>query len=162
MSLLGPAQGVLWPQCWLHQTRRIDRFLQPRIFKHFIWTTVPRFSHRRGEYIPYYFCSLDYKIFLSRFPFSFFRGPFGRIMRIFRSLSGPSYDGKYLHEVVRKKLGTTRLCETLTDVVIPTFDIKRLQPIIFSSYEVYAQPPQCFIPVNIVHFLWIHHRSQTK
>ncbi|KAG2635501.1 hypothetical protein PVAP13_2NG359203 [Panicum virgatum] len=64
------------------------------------------------------------------------RGPFGRIMRIFRSLSGPSYDGKYLHEVVRKKLGTTRLCETLTDVVIPTFDIKRLQPIIFSSYEV--------------------------
>jgi len=81
------------------------------------------------------------------------RGPFGRIMRIFRSLSGPSYDGKYLHEVVRKKLGTTRLCETLTDVVIPTFDIKRLQPIIFSSYEVYAQPPQCFIPVNIVHFL---------
>ncbi|XP_066396253.1 patatin-like protein 2 [Miscanthus floridulus] len=64
------------------------------------------------------------------------RGPFGRIMRIFRSLSGPSYDGKYLHEVVRKKLGITRLHETLTDVVIPTFDIKRLQPIIFSSYEV--------------------------
>lgn len=67
---------------------------------------------------------------------SFFRGPFGKIMRIFRSLSGPSYDGKYLHDVVRKKLGITRLHETLTDVVIPTFDIKRLQPIIFSSYEV--------------------------
>ncbi|ONM22349.1 patatin-like protein 2 [Zea mays] len=64
------------------------------------------------------------------------RGPFGRVMRIFRSLSGPSYDGKYLHDVVRKKLGITRLHETLTDVVIPTFDIKRLQPIIFSSYEV--------------------------
>jgi hypothetical protein len=58
-------------------------------------------------------------------------------MRIFRSLSGPSYDGKYLHDVVRKKLGITRLHETLTDVVIPTFDIKRLQPIIFSSYEVW-------------------------
>jgi patatin-like phospholipase/acyl hydrolase len=69
--------------------------------------------------------------------FSFFRGPFGRVMRIFRSLSGPSYDGKYLHDVVRKKLGITRLHETLTDVVIPTFDIKRLQPIIFSSYEVW-------------------------
>ncbi|OEL33013.1 Patatin-like protein 2 [Dichanthelium oligosanthes] len=45
------------------------------------------------------------------------RGPFGRIMRIFRSLSGPSYDGKYLHEVVRKKLGITRLHQMLTDVV---------------------------------------------
>ncbi|KAL6846289.1 hypothetical protein ACP4OV_023737 [Aristida adscensionis] len=64
------------------------------------------------------------------------RGAFGRMMRIFRSLSGPSYDGKYLHEVVRKNLGTTRLHQTLTNVVIPSFDIKRLQPIIFSSYEV--------------------------
>ncbi|KAL6656154.1 hypothetical protein ACP70R_006980 [Stipagrostis hirtigluma subsp. patula] len=64
------------------------------------------------------------------------RGAFGRTMRIFRSLSGPSYDGKYLHEVVRKNLGTTRLHQTLTNVVIPSFDIKRLRPIIFSSYEV--------------------------
>uniref|UniRef100_A0A0E0IKV0 Patatin n=3 Tax=Oryza TaxID=4527 RepID=A0A0E0IKV0_ORYNI len=64
------------------------------------------------------------------------RGPFGRMMRIFRSMSGPSYDGKHLHEVVREKLGSTRLHQTLTNVVIPTFDIKRLQPTIFSSYEV--------------------------
>ena len=64
------------------------------------------------------------------------RGVFGRIMRILRSLSGPYYDGKYLHEVVRKKLGSARLHQTLTNVVIPTFDIKRLQPTIFSSYEV--------------------------
>lgn len=64
------------------------------------------------------------------------RGAFGRIMRILRSLSGPCYDGTYLHEVVRKKLGSARLHQTLTNVVIPTFDIKRLQPTIFSSYEV--------------------------
>uniref|UniRef100_A0A0D9XEK2 Patatin n=2 Tax=Leersia perrieri TaxID=77586 RepID=A0A0D9XEK2_9ORYZ len=64
------------------------------------------------------------------------RGPFGRMMRIFRSMSGPSYDGKHLHEVLREKLGSTRLHQTLTNVVIPTFDIKRLQPTIFSSYEV--------------------------
>ncbi|KAG8049949.1 hypothetical protein GUJ93_ZPchr0009g2155 [Zizania palustris] len=64
------------------------------------------------------------------------RGPFGRIMRIFRSMSGPCYDGKHLHEVVRGKLGSTRLHQTLTNVVIPTFDIKWLQPTIFSSYEV--------------------------
>jgi patatin-like phospholipase/acyl hydrolase len=66
----------------------------------------------------------------------FHRGAFGRIMRMLRSLSGPSYDGKYLHEVVRQKLGNTRLHQTLTNVVIPTFDIKRLQPTIFSSFEV--------------------------
>ncbi|KAL5201807.1 hypothetical protein ABZP36_036161 [Zizania latifolia] len=64
------------------------------------------------------------------------RGPFSRIMRIFRSMSGPFYDGKHLHEVVREKLGSTRLHQTLTNVVIPTFDIKWLQPTIFSSYKV--------------------------
>jgi patatin-like phospholipase/acyl hydrolase len=68
------------------------------------------------------------------------RGPFGRMMRIFRSMSGPSYDGKHLHEVVREKLGSTRLHQTLTNVVIPTFDIKWLQPTIFSSYEVSLFP----------------------
>jgi hypothetical protein len=61
-------------------------------------------------------------------------------MRILRSLSGPFYDGRYLHEVVRKTLGITRLHQTLTNVVIPTFDIKRLQPIMFSSYEVLFYP----------------------
>lgn len=71
---------------------------------------------------------------------SLFRGPFGRMMRIFRSMSGPSYDGKHLHEVVREKLGSTRLHQTLTNVVIPTFDIKWLQPTIFSSYEVSLFP----------------------
>lgn len=64
------------------------------------------------------------------------RGAFGRIMRILRSFSGPCYDGKYLHEVVRKKLGSGRLHQTLTNVVIPTFDIRRLQSIMFLSYEV--------------------------
>lgn len=49
---------------------------------------------------------------------------------------GPKYDGKYLHGVLKERLGNTRLNQTLTNVVIPTFDIKKLQPIIFSSYEV--------------------------
>lgn len=57
--------------------------------------------------------------------------------RIFRPLGGPKYDGKYLHRIVREKLGENRLRSTLTNVVIPTFDIKHLQPTIFSSYEVY-------------------------
>lgn len=48
----------------------------------------------------------------------------------------PRYDGKYLHELVKNILGDKRLHDTLTHVVIPTFDIKLLQPAIFSSYEV--------------------------
>ena len=57
-------------------------------------------------------------------------------MNIFRSIVGPNYDGKYLHNLIKEKLGRTRLHQTLTSVVIPTFDIKSLQPSIFSSYEV--------------------------
>lgn len=68
------------------------------------------------------------------------RGIFGWIMSIVRSLIGPKYDGKYLKRITKEKLGGTRLHETLTSVVIPTFDIKSLQPTIFSTYEVKRSP----------------------
>ncbi|RID77241.1 hypothetical protein BRARA_A00169 [Brassica rapa] len=45
------------------------------------------------------------------------------------------YNGKYLREVIEDFLGDTRLTQTLTNVVIPCFDIKKLQPVIFSSYQ---------------------------
>ncbi|KAK2660368.1 hypothetical protein Ddye_006901 [Dipteronia dyeriana] len=35
----------------------------------------------------------------------------------------------------KEKLGVVRLHQTLTNVVIPTFDIKKLPPIIFSTYD---------------------------
>ncbi|KAA0060872.1 patatin-like protein 2 [Cucumis melo var. makuwa] len=63
--------------------------------------------------------------------------PLGRIVKL---LSGPKYDGKYLHKLVKEKLGDTKLHQTLTNVVIPTFDIKLLQPTIFSSYEMKNTP----------------------
>ncbi|KAK6130934.1 hypothetical protein DH2020_035326 [Rehmannia glutinosa] len=63
------------------------------------------------------------------------RGLFGLITKTLKSVGGPKYDGEYLHQVIREKLGETRLHETLTNVVIPTFDIKNLQPTIFSTYE---------------------------
>ncbi|KAA8537723.1 hypothetical protein F0562_027287 [Nyssa sinensis] len=37
---------------------------------------------------------------------------------------------------LRRNLGNIRLNQTSTNVAIPNFDIKRLQPIIFSTYEV--------------------------
>ncbi|CAN7082458.1 hypothetical protein Bca4012_081037 [Brassica carinata] len=52
-----------------------------------------------------------------------------------RLVCGPKYNGKYLHEVIQGYLGDTRLTQTMTNVVIPCFDIKKLQPVIFSSYQ---------------------------
>lgn len=58
-------------------------------------------------------------------------GPLG----LFKSMSGPKYDGKYLRSVVRELLGETKVSQALRNVVIPTFDIKLLQPTIFSRYD---------------------------
>ncbi|TYH17733.1 hypothetical protein ES288_A05G214200v1 [Gossypium darwinii] len=66
--------------------------------------------------------------------------PFAPAANVVKSLMGPKYDGKYLHDIVREKLGETKLHQTLTNVVIPTFDIKQLQPRIFSTYEVKSHP----------------------
>ncbi|KAL0726213.1 hypothetical protein Bca4012_022306 [Brassica carinata] len=55
-------------------------------------------------------------------------------------LSGPKYDGLYLRNLLNNLLGKTRLHQTLTNVVIPTFDMKKLQPTIFSSYQALVDP----------------------
>lgn len=68
------------------------------------------------------------------------RTPFAAASNLVKALKGPKYDGKYLHSIVKEKLGEKRLHETLTNVVIPTFDIKYLQPAIFSSYQVTNDP----------------------
>jgi patatin-like phospholipase/acyl hydrolase len=59
-------------------------------------------------------------------------GPFG----LLKSLAGPKYDGEYLHSIVRELLGETRVSNALQNIVIPTFDIKLLQPAVFSRYDV--------------------------
>lgn len=48
----------------------------------------------------------------------------------------PKYNGKYLRKMICKVLGNRRLNQTLTGVVIPTFDIKLLQPTVFTTFEV--------------------------
>ncbi|KAF5959761.1 hypothetical protein HYC85_000970 [Camellia sinensis] len=68
------------------------------------------------------------------------RRSFANATKVIRALSGPMYDGKYLHCLVKEMLGNTRLNHTLTNVVVPTFDIKLLQPTIFSTYEVKKNP----------------------
>uniref|UniRef100_M1BFJ2 Patatin homolog n=1 Tax=Solanum tuberosum TaxID=4113 RepID=M1BFJ2_SOLTU len=63
---------------------------------------------------------------------------------------------KNLHKVLQDKLGETRLHQALTNVVIPTFDIKKNQPIIFTKSKLDAKmcdicystaaAPTCFPP----------------
>lgn len=65
-----------------------------------------------------------------------FRGPFAGFIKLLKTLVGPRYNGKYLKTLVQGILGTTKLSQTLTNVVIPTFDIKNMQPVIFSSFQV--------------------------
>ncbi|KAK4488369.1 hypothetical protein RD792_004130 [Penstemon davidsonii] len=62
------------------------------------------------------------------------RGPFAGLEKLMKGFVGPNYDGKYLRSLSREMLGNTRLHQTLTNVVLTTFDIKKLQPAIFSSY----------------------------
>lgn len=66
---------------------------------------------------------------------SFACGPFVWLVELIKVLTGPKYNGKYLHQLLRQQLGERRLLQTLTNVVITSFDIKNLQPTIFSSFE---------------------------
>ncbi|KAG6736783.1 hypothetical protein POTOM_060322 [Populus tomentosa] len=60
-------------------------------------------------------------------------GADARLADYFDVISGTSTGGL-------EKLGNTQLHQTLTNIVIPTFDIKRLQPTIFSTYNVKNNP----------------------
>ncbi|KAJ9562252.1 hypothetical protein OSB04_007412 [Centaurea solstitialis] len=67
-------------------------------------------------------------------------GLFGGTIKLLKTLLGPKYNGKYLKELVAGLLGTMKLNQTLTNIVIPTFDIKTMQPVIFSSFQVPREP----------------------
>ncbi|WVZ67822.1 hypothetical protein U9M48_016851, partial [Paspalum notatum var. saurae] len=62
-------------------------------------------------------------------------GWFFKILQIIKMIIGPKYDGKYLQKVTNDLLGDRRLKETLTNVVIPTFDVKCVKPTIFSTFK---------------------------
>ena len=47
------------------------------------------------------------------------------VTSLFGAVVGPKYDGKYLRSLTDGLLGNLTVKQTLTDVIIPTFDIKR-------------------------------------
>ncbi|KAG8367063.1 hypothetical protein BUALT_Bualt16G0033600 [Buddleja alternifolia] len=50
------------------------------------------------------------------------------LLKALTNLFGPKYNGKYIGILLKKELGDLTIKDTLTNVVIPAFDIKRLQP----------------------------------
>ncbi|KAJ4761024.1 Patatin [Rhynchospora pubera] len=74
------------------------------------------------------------KIFPQKF------GMLSQLTNTIKMVTGPKYDGKYLHSIIQQYLGQSRLHDTLTNVVIPTFDIKIEQPTIFSNFTLKYQP----------------------
>ncbi|KAI7748484.1 hypothetical protein M8C21_009307, partial [Ambrosia artemisiifolia] len=56
--------------------------------------------------------------------------PLAPAAKVIKALSGPQYDGEHLHKIIQEKLQEKRLHEALTNIVIPTFDIK-LQECLF-------------------------------
>ncbi|CAH9122438.1 unnamed protein product [Cuscuta epithymum] len=48
----------------------------------------------------------------------------------------PMYDGVYLHAMIKDMVRDIKLNQTLTNVVIPTYDVHHLKPVIFSSFQV--------------------------
>ncbi|GMI65992.1 phospholipase A IVB, PATATIN-like protein 5 [Hibiscus trionum] len=73
--------------------------------------------------------------YLKHGPKIFPRNNYKRMTMNMNALMRPKYNGKYLRKTICMVLGDRRLHETLTSVVIPTFDIKLLQPTVFTTFE---------------------------
>ncbi|KAG6738330.1 hypothetical protein POTOM_057942 [Populus tomentosa] len=161
--LLGQAQVVLCLPCLLLRMQKNDLRLQQKILSSFIWRRAhsyflkPPNSHLKTttfskmklrstlyeatehvqqcyqtichEIIDPLIATLRYLSACTWLP-KFLRERLGK------TLLFPKYDGVKLHEVINDKMGQKLLSDALTNVIIPTFDIKLFQPIIFSSLEV--------------------------
>ncbi|XP_038975350.1 patatin-like protein 2 [Phoenix dactylifera] len=99
--------------------------------------TAPNKNNRplfAAEDIPKFYLENSPKIFPQK------AGICSSTRNLFSVVTGPKYDGKYLRSIIRELLGETRIHQALTDIVIPTFDIKLLQPTIFSTFEARHAP----------------------
>ncbi|CAN6184758.1 unnamed protein product [Urochloa humidicola] len=73
-------------------------------------------------------------------PHIFPQRPWPDLVNTLIEIRGPKYDGKFLRSKIQSLLGATKMQETLTNVVIPTFDVKNLQHTIFSTFDAKTMP----------------------
>ncbi|KAF6987806.1 hypothetical protein CFC21_005414 [Triticum aestivum] len=62
------------------------------------------------------------------------------IGNMFGAVMGPKYDGKFLHDKIKSLTNDVTVADTVTNIIVPTFDVKYLQPIIFNTYEAKVDP----------------------
>ncbi|EES10271.2 patatin-like protein 3 [Sorghum bicolor] len=59
-----------------------------------------------------------------------------KVMDMWKKIKGgPQYNGEFLHDKINKLIKDTKLADTLSNVVIPAFDVSRMQPVVFNSLE---------------------------
>ncbi|KAL8031772.1 hypothetical protein ABFX02_13G049400 [Erythranthe guttata] len=78
------------------------------------------------EHFPYIYSKREKTLLLNNF--------LTRAARTVKCFFGQKYDGKYLHSLLKEKIGDTKLHETLTDVIIPSFDTVRRKLVLFSNH----------------------------
>nr|CAB3492013.1 unnamed protein product [Digitaria exilis] len=66
-----------------------------------------------------------------------FLTPVAKLLGVFR---GPKYDGVFLHDRIKSLTHNVKVADTVTNVVVPAFDVKYLQPVIFTTYEAKSDP----------------------
>ncbi|CAN6363142.1 unnamed protein product [Urochloa humidicola] len=65
----------------------------------------------------------------------------GSVKNIWDTISEcPKYDGKFLHGKINTLLGDTKVADTLSNVVVTAFDVRRLQPVLFNSFQAEREP----------------------
>jgi patatin-like phospholipase/acyl hydrolase len=62
------------------------------------------------------------------------------VTKFFGAMMGPKYDGQFLHDKIKSLTDDVTVADTITNIIVPTFDIKFLQPVIFNTYEAKQNP----------------------
>ncbi|EEC74471.1 hypothetical protein OsI_09920 [Oryza sativa Indica Group] len=62
------------------------------------------------------------------------------VANLIGTVRGPKYDGSFLHDKIKSLTHDVTIADTVTNIVVPAFDVKYLQPIIFSTYEAKNEP----------------------
>ncbi|GJN04891.1 hypothetical protein PR202_ga22471 [Eleusine coracana subsp. coracana] len=62
------------------------------------------------------------------------------VANLLGNMRGPKYDGVFLHDKIKSLTRDVTISNTVTNVIVPAFDVKTLQPVIFSTYEAKADP----------------------
>ncbi|TVU24154.1 hypothetical protein EJB05_26555 [Eragrostis curvula] len=63
-----------------------------------------------------------------------------KITSMASAVMGPKYDGSFLRDKIKSLTHDVKVADTVTNVVVPAFDVKNLQPVIFSTYEAKSDP----------------------